>query len=92
MNAKASQSSYRDRTEEFLSIAEKQGKSFSSGNNAAPTGSSNNDGSRLEDRRSKVAMQSKFNKKASKMGLEIHQTSQKLAKLAKCKSLIIVEC
>ena len=72
MNAKASQSSYRDRTEEFLSIAEKQGKSFSSGNNAAPTGSSNSGGSRLEDRRSKVAMQSEFNKRASKIGLGIH--------------------
>lgn len=85
---KSGPSSYRDRTQEFLSVAERLKKSVSSANNApSPSGSSNGSSSvtKSEDRKSAVAIQSEFNKRASKIGYGIHQTSQKLAKLAKCK-------
>ncbi|CAI0543155.1 unnamed protein product [Linum tenue] len=76
--------SYRDRTQEFLSVAERLKKSISSGNNAGVSGSSNSSSSGKPDgTRSAVAVQSEFNKRASKIGFGIHQTSQKLSKLAK---------
>ncbi|XVE54322.1 hypothetical protein DITRI_Ditri03aG0071200 [Diplodiscus trichospermus] len=83
MSTKPAQSSYRDRTQELLSVAERLKKSVSSANNATSSNSSSSVSAKLEDRRSAVADQSDFNKKASKIGLGIHQTSQKLAKLAK---------
>ncbi|XWS17025.1 hypothetical protein CRYUN_Cryun33cG0032100 [Craigia yunnanensis] len=74
------QSSFRDRTQEFQSVAERLGKSFSSrpGQNG-PSSST----SRAEEQRSAVAHQSEFNRRASKIGFGIHQSSQKLSKLAK---------
>lgn len=81
MHVKSAQSSFRDRTQEFQSIAERLKKSVPSG--SAPNGPSSS--SRSEDQRSAVAIQSEFNRRASKIGYGIHQTSQKLAKLAKCK-------
>ncbi|XP_044464510.1 syntaxin-32-like [Mangifera indica] len=78
MLSKPGQSSYRDRTQEFLSVAERLRKSSnasSSRNGSAIT--------KADDRNSAVAIQSEFNKRASKIGYGIHQTSQKLAKLAK---------
>jgi len=81
MHVKSSQSVFRDRTQEFQSIAEQRKKSFSSG--SVPNGSSSS--SKSEEQRSVVAIQSEFNRRASKIGYGIHQTSQKLAKLAKCK-------
>lgn len=79
MPVKSAQSSYRDRTQEFVNVAEKLKKSFSSNANAnASAASSSNVGPR-----SAVSIQSEFNKRASKIGFGIHQTSQKLAKLAK---------
>nr|DAD26995.1 TPA_asm: hypothetical protein HUJ06_028463 [Nelumbo nucifera] len=77
MAVKSAQSSYRDRTQEFLTVAEKLKKSFSSVP-SVPSSSSKQEGSR-----SAVSIQSEFNKRASKIGYGIHQTSQKLAKLAK---------
>ncbi|KAK9274383.1 hypothetical protein L1049_019197 [Liquidambar formosana] len=75
----AQSSSVRDRTQEFLGVAERLKKSLSS-ENVASSGS----GSKPEvQQRSAVAVQSEFNKRASKIGFGIHQTSQKLAKLAK---------
>ncbi|KAK6941560.1 Target SNARE coiled-coil homology domain [Dillenia turbinata] len=86
MPVKPAQSSYRDRTQEFLSVAERLRKSFSSASSSknGPT-SSGNSGSRLnsaERSRSAASIHSEFNKRASKIGYGIHQTSQKLAKLA----------
>ncbi|GFY88852.1 syntaxin of plants 32 [Actinidia rufa] len=78
MPVKPANSAFRDRTQEFLSVAERLKKSFSSAQNG-PSSS----GSKPEDQRAAVAMQSEFNKRASKIGFGIHQTSQKLAKLAK---------
>ncbi|XP_022131383.1 syntaxin-32 [Momordica charantia] len=71
--------SFRDRTQEFQNITERLKKSFPSA--TGTTGASG--GSKSEEQRSAVAIQSEFNKRASKIGLGIHQTSQKLSKLAK---------
>lgn len=79
MLKKSAQSSYRDRTVEFESIAERLKKTVAS--SVATTSS----GRSITDRvGSAVANQSEFNKRASKIGFGIHQTSQKLSKLAKC--------
>ncbi|GFS35383.1 syntaxin of plants 32 [Actinidia rufa] len=78
MPVKPANSSVRDRTQEFLSVAARLKKSFSSAQNGQSSGNS-----KPEDQRAAVAMQSEFNKRASKVGFGIHQTSQKLAKLAK---------
>lgn len=82
MYVKSAQSSFRDRTQEFQSIAERLKKTVSSGSGINGPSSS---GSKSEDQRSAIALQSEFNRRASKIGYGIHQTSQKLAKLAKCK-------
>ncbi|KAH7510646.1 hypothetical protein FEM48_ZijujUnG0104800 [Ziziphus jujuba var. spinosa] len=80
MHVKTAQSSFRDRTHEFQSVAERLKKSFSShpGANGPSSGSKKSD-----EQRSAIAIQSEFNKRASKIGYGIHQTSQKLSKLAK---------
>ncbi|KHN10291.1 Syntaxin-32 [Glycine soja] len=79
MHVKSAQSSFRDRTQEFHSITERLKKSGSGPN--GPSSSSTS--SRSEEQRSAIANQSEFNRRASKIGYGIHQTSQKLAKLAK---------
>lgn len=76
MPVKAAQTSFRDRTCEFQSVAERLRKTVSSQN--GPSSSS-----KADEQRSAVALQSEFNRRASKIGLGIHHTSQKLAKLAK---------
>ncbi|KAJ0531643.1 putative target SNARE coiled-coil domain, syntaxin/epimorphin [Helianthus annuus] len=85
MNLKSAQgSSYRDRTHEFSAITERLRKSSNGANNGGGGGSGGAGGSSKADgSRSKVAFQTEFNKRASKIGYGIHQTSQKLAKLAK---------
>ncbi|KAF3786044.1 Syntaxin [Nymphaea thermarum] len=77
MSIKAVQSSYRDRTNEFLTVAEKLKKSISSTANGPSTASSKPEGPE-----SAISLQKEFNKRASKIGFGIHQTSQKLSKLA----------
>ncbi|XP_020571062.1 syntaxin-32-like [Phalaenopsis equestris] len=79
MQYRSGQSSYRDRTQEFLITADRLKKSLSSGPNAQ----SSNAASKFEGPKTAVSIQSEFNKRASRIGLGIHQTSQKLAKLAK---------
>ncbi|KAK4422295.1 syntaxin [Sesamum alatum] len=78
MHAKSGNASIRDRTQEFLGIAERVKKSYCSQNGPSSSGSKPE-----EPPRSAMAMQSEFNRRASKIGFGIHQTSQKLAKLAK---------
>lgn len=78
MSVKSGNASIRDQTQEFQGIAERVRKSISSQNGLSSSGSK-----REEPPRSEVAMQSEFNRRASKIGLGIHQTSQKLTKLAK---------
>ncbi|GAB4828349.1 Syntaxin-32 [Ancistrocladus abbreviatus] len=77
---RSTQSSYRDRTQEFQSIAERLKKSVT---NAPTTATTSSSSSQADRSRSAVSIQSEFNKRASKIGYGIHQTSQKLAKLAK---------
>lgn len=78
MSVKSGNASIRDRTHEFLGIAERAKKSVPLQNGPSSSGSKPD-----EPPRSVVAMQSEFNRRASKIGFGIHQTSQKLAKLAK---------
>lgn len=85
MPVRHGQSSYRDRTEEFFAIVETLRRSIVPAANNVPYGSGRSDGSRREDPRSAMNNQSEFGKRASKIGLAIHQTSQKLSKLAKRK-------
>ncbi|XP_071729505.1 syntaxin-32-like [Rutidosis leptorrhynchoides] len=80
-------SSYRDRTHEFSSIADRLNKSLPTSNAVAQVNSTGDIGGTSSagagGSRSTVAFQSEFNKRASKIGYGIHHTSQKLAKLAK---------
>ncbi|KAG6489308.1 hypothetical protein ZIOFF_050577 [Zingiber officinale] len=80
MNSRAGQTSYRDRTHEFVKAVENCKKSFSSTLNGPSSSTAPN----LEGPKSAASIQSEFSRRASQIGLGIHQTSQKLAKLAKC--------
>lgn len=75
-------SSYRDRTNEFRSAVESARKQFNVGA-ATTSASASASGSRLEGSKAVASIQSEFNRRASKIGLGIHQTSEKLARLAK---------
>jgi len=77
----AQSSSYRDRTVEFQTIVERLRKSYSSSEFSQSNGSTDN--TKYAGPRSVGSVQSEFNKRASRIGFGIHQTSQKLAKLAK---------
>ncbi|XP_074578541.1 syntaxin-32-like [Curcuma longa] len=79
MNSRAGQTSYRDRTQEFVKAVENCKKSFSSTQNGPSSSTAPN----LEGPKSAASIQSEFSRRASQIGLGIHQTSQKLAKLAK---------
>jgi hypothetical protein len=74
--------SFRDRTNEFRSAVE------SARRHAAPypaaSSASGSGGGPLDDSRAAASAQSEFKSRASRIGLGIHQTSQKLARLAKC--------
>jgi syntaxin 5 len=79
-----SSSSYRDRTSEFHSVAErlrKSGAGVAANGDAGQAARSNAEKSGSAS--SVISLQSEFNKKASRIGLSIHQTTQKLDKLAK---------
>ncbi|XP_074583315.1 syntaxin-32-like [Curcuma longa] len=78
MSTRAGQASYRDRTQEFLKAVENCKKSSST-----LDGPSSSTAPYLEGPKSAAAIQSEFSRRASQIGLGIHQTSQKLSKLAK---------
>eukprot|EP00252_Welwitschia_mirabilis_P025866 TRINITY_DN8244_c0_g1_i1.p1 TRINITY_DN8244_c0_g1~~TRINITY_DN8244_c0_g1_i1.p1 ORF type:complete len:339 (-),score=51.26 TRINITY_DN8244_c0_g1_i1:253-1269(-) len=80
MPIKHSQSSYRDRTSEFQTVVERLKKSYSSSEFSQANGSPN---SAKQGPVSAASLHSEFNRKASRIGFGIHQTSQKLSKLAK---------
>jgi syntaxin 5 len=84
MATRGAHSSYRDRTNEFRSAVESARKQFNFG---ASSSSDSGGGSRLESSKAVASIQSEFNRRASKIGLGIHQTSEKLARLAKCEFL-----
>lgn len=79
----------RDRTSEFHAIVDRlrktQGSTLPYANeaNGAVTNGHAGETARLLPPTT-GSLQSEFNKRASQIGLSIHQTSQKLSKLAKC--------
>ncbi|CAI9771717.1 unnamed protein product [Fraxinus pennsylvanica] len=77
MSVKSGNASIRDRTQEFLAVVDRVRKPFSSQNGAT------NNPTIVDEPRPDMAMQSEFNRRASKIGFGIHQTSQKLSKLTK---------
>lgn len=80
MSSRAGQATYRDRTQEFVKAV----KSLTKTTPPAPEVPSVSDALRLDSSNSAASNQSEFNKRSSRIGLGIHQTSQKLTKLAKC--------
>lgn len=83
MSSRAGQATYRDRTLEFVKAVESLKKTIS----PASEVTSGSDALSLDGSKAAISNQSEFNKRASKIGLGIHQTSQKLAKLAKCECI-----
>lgn len=77
--ASASVSTYRDRTSEFLHLSERLKKI--GGVTTVVDQAQNEPGSSKPS--TSVSQRSEFNKKASRIGLGIHETSQKIARLAK---------
>jgi syntaxin 5 len=71
--------SYRDRTSEFQSLTERLKKIQTPGSSSDSNGLGNN--SKISQ--SATLVPSDFNKRASRIGLGIHETSQKIARLAK---------
>eukprot|EP00249_Psilotum_nudum_P012310 c23712_g1_i3 orf=483-1502(+) len=78
-------SSYRDRTLEFHAIVDRLKNSHSAIATSRPlTANGSMDvATKVNGPRPSGSLQSEFNRKASRIGLSIHQTSQKLVKLAK---------
>lgn len=74
--------SCRDRTAEFQSIAERLKKATPSTSNG-DAGHRAAGGDRATSSAPAAGPQSEFNRRASRIGLSIHQTTQKLVKLAK---------
>ncbi|KAL5228613.1 hypothetical protein ABZP36_016878 [Zizania latifolia] len=79
---RAAPASFRDRTNEFRAAVESARRYASSSSSAAAPPSSSGGGP-LDGARGAASVHSEFNRRASKIGLGIHQTSQKLARLAK---------
>lgn len=85
----------RDRTSEFIAIADRLRKASSLQAVSLPNGDAHavEDGETtrlLPQVQPKSPVSSEFNKRASQIGLSIHQTSQKLSKLAKCECLSLL--
>ncbi|KAJ7546160.1 hypothetical protein O6H91_08G027600 [Diphasiastrum complanatum] len=78
-------SSYRDRTTEFHAVVDRLKKSHASATNSQSVNSNGHlEGfNKLNGPQTSGSVQSEFNRKASQIGLSIHQTSLKLSKLAK---------
>ncbi|WOK97032.1 syntaxin-32-like [Canna indica] len=79
MISRSGQHSYRDRTQEFLKAVE----NFKRSSTSIPNAPISSAAPILDGPKSAASIQSEFSRRASKIGLGIHQTSQKLAKLAK---------
>ncbi|KAL6627316.1 hypothetical protein ACP70R_031042 [Stipagrostis hirtigluma subsp. patula] len=76
------QASFRDRTNEFRAAVESARRHATPAPSAAAAPSSSGGGP-LDGSLDASSARSEFNRRASKIGLGIHQTSQKLARLAK---------
>ncbi|GLJ41621.1 hypothetical protein SUGI_0861430 [Cryptomeria japonica] len=82
MLSKTAPSPYRDRTAEFHNVVGRLRKSSSYNPSFSLENGTLNNPTGLHG----VSLQSEFNKRASRIGLGIHQTSQMLSRLAQCKS------
>ncbi|CAO2161305.1 unnamed protein product, partial [Urochloa humidicola] len=85
MNPRPSQASFRDRTNEFRSAVESARRHAAPSSSSAAAASSSGSGGAgpLDGSIAATSARSEFNNRASRIGLGIHQTSQKLARLAK---------
>jgi syntaxin 5 len=81
------QASFRDRTHEFRTAVESARRHVTPAPSAA-SASSSAGGGPLDGSLEATSARGEFNRRASKIGLGIHQTSQKLARLAKCIELL----
>ncbi|KAM0826617.1 hypothetical protein ACQ4PT_068754 [Festuca glaucescens] len=80
--SRSAPASFRDRTNEFRSAVESARRHVAP-SPAAASASGSGSGGPLDDSLSAASAQSEFKNRASRIGLGIHQTSQKLARLAK---------
>ena len=78
------QASFRDRTYEFRAAVESARRQSS-----APAAASSSSTGPLDGLIAATSARSEFNNRASKIGLGIHQTSQKLSRLAKCMASVL---
>jgi hypothetical protein len=78
------QASFRDRTNEFRAAVESARRQSS-----APAAASSSSTGPLDGLMAATSARSEFNNRASKIGLGIHQTSQKLSRLAKCMASVL---
>jgi hypothetical protein len=78
------QASFRDRTNEFRAAVESARRQSS-----APAEASSSSTGPLDGLIAATSARSEFNNRASKIGLGIHQTSQKLSRLAKCMAFVL---
>ncbi|KQK03009.1 syntaxin-32 [Brachypodium distachyon] len=81
--SRSAPASFRDRTNEFRSAVESARRHVAPSPASSSAASASASGGPLDDSRSAASAHSEFNRRASKIGLGIHQTSQKLARLAK---------
>jgi syntaxin 5 len=84
------QASFRDRTNEFRAAVESARRHAAPSSSSAPTAASSSSTGSLDGMISATSARSEFNNRASKIGLGIHQTSQKLARLAKCMASVLL--
>ena len=79
-------SAYRDRTVEFRSLSETL-KKIGGATPAPPDNQADSSQSASKQSTPVSFSRSEFNRKASRIGLGIHETSQKIARLAQCKPI-----
>ncbi|XP_066363777.1 syntaxin-32-like [Miscanthus floridulus] len=77
------QASFRDRTNEFRAAVESARRHAAPSSSSAPAAASSSSTGTLDGLIAATSARSEFNNRASKIGLGIHQTSQKLSRLAK---------
>ncbi|CAD6271381.1 unnamed protein product [Miscanthus lutarioriparius] len=77
------QASFRDRTNEFRAAVESARRRAAPSSSSAPAAASSSSTGTLDGLIAATSARSEFNNRASKIGLGIHQTSQKLSRLAK---------
>ena len=83
------QASFRDRTNDFRAAVESARRHAAPSSSSAPAAASSSSTGTLDGLIAATSARSEFNNRASKIGLGIHQTSQKLSRLAKCMASVL---